>query len=172
MAASKIEAKHLLPLVLDFAEQFLSENDFEVLKGQLKDEESASNYKQNILVKKGGLKQILSCYFTHNKAVYKTFLQEMGDSNQSDDEVEQPPAKRQRTQSNVSARSVKSTQSNGSAKGKASKKAASKEKNQAKETGVTTRRKSSGEWQPTKIESNAKAQNFNFKFQRIDETKF
>ena len=69
----KINAQHLLPLVLDFAGDYLSEGDFKVLLKQLtKDSQDTSeNYKKDMLVKKGGLKKILECYFTHNKSVYK-----------------------------------------------------------------------------------------------------
>ena len=65
-------------------------------------------YKKDLLVKKGGLKKILECYFTYNKDVYKKFQKQVGDD-ESDEETKAPPKKRQRTNSNVSAKSVTST---------------------------------------------------------------
>ena len=50
----KVKADALLPLVLDFAENFLSESDFAVLKESL-DKDVANSYRDNCLVKEGGL---------------------------------------------------------------------------------------------------------------------
>ena len=55
----EISAEQLLPLVLDFAEQYLTEDDFETLKSSFK---SDVDYKKDILVKNGGLKAILKVY--------------------------------------------------------------------------------------------------------------
>ena len=46
----KVKAKHMLPLILDFAEEFLSESDFEFLKQSL-DKKNSSKFKKNVLVK-------------------------------------------------------------------------------------------------------------------------
>ena len=103
---------------------------------------------------------MLACYLKHNKSVYKKFKKECME--EGDSESEKAPKKRQRANSNVSAAS--------STKGKKTAKASKKSSSKASE-GVMTRRKSSSEWQPNPdhaIKANAKE----FKFQRIDESKF
>jgi hypothetical protein len=74
-----------------------------------KDDEKLTDYKNNLLVKKGGLKKILECYFSHNKDVYKKFQKETkveAEDSDSDESVKAPAKKRQRTNSNVSGKSV------------------------------------------------------------------
>ena len=117
----KVKAKHMLPLILDFAEEFLSESDFEFLKSSL-DKKNASKFKKNILVKQGGLKSILECYFKHNKDVYKKFCKKVEDDSDSEEEADEKVLKkRKRADSNMSLRSDKSKT-------------------------ITKSRKSSGEW--------------------------
>ena len=64
----KVKADALLPLVLDFAESFLSEGDFEVLREAL-DKDVSNSYKDNCLVKEGGLKAILSVRIERNSTL-------------------------------------------------------------------------------------------------------
>ena len=80
-------------------------------------------------------------------------------------EASEPAKKRQRANSNVSAKSDASS-SKGKKTAKASMKAA------AKNEGNMTRRKSSGEWKPNPEMNIPKVEVKEFKFQRIDESKF
>ena len=78
----KIKAEVFLPLVLDFAEEHLQKDDFKKLKKSLVDEEKdnlGSNYKEDLLVKNGGMKAMLACYLKNNKKVYKEFKSKYGD---------------------------------------------------------------------------------------------
>ena len=63
----KVKAEHLLPLVLDFAKEFLSKDDFKVLKGSLEHEGLKTEFKDDVLVKAGGLTAILTCFLKNNK---------------------------------------------------------------------------------------------------------
>ena len=75
----KIAAKTLLPLVLDFAQEFLTEEDYKVLSKTLADKELRSTYKESVLVKKGGIHKMLESYLKHNPDVRKKFLKEIGE---------------------------------------------------------------------------------------------
>lgn len=80
----KVKAEYLLPLVLDFAKEFLSKDDFKVLKGSLEHEGLKTDFKDDVLVKAGGLTAILTCFLKHNKEVYSGFKKE---HDLQDDEV-------------------------------------------------------------------------------------
>ena len=133
----KVKAEHLLPLVLDFAKQYLSEKDFKKLTKSL-DREGECEFEKSVLVKQGGLSEILACYFKHNKKAFKQFKSEADVD--SDSESEQTkPVKRNRANSNVSGKSINSVASQSKRIKKGSK---------AEQHSMMTRRKSSGEWQP------------------------
>ena len=77
----KINAEIFLPLVLDFAEEHLQKDDFKKLKKSLTDEEKdtlGSNYKDDLLVKSGGMKAMLGSFLKQNKSVYKQFKKKYG----------------------------------------------------------------------------------------------
>ena len=88
----EIKAAQLLPIVLDFAEKFLSEDDFEQFKSKFKTE---IDYENDVLVKSGGLQAMLACYLKHNKKVYKEFKSSVGGGSSK-------TKKRSRANSNVS----------------------------------------------------------------------
>ena len=137
----KIEAKHILPLIVDFAKESLVKEDYKVFKSTFKCE----GVKEDPLVKAGGLKALLATFLQENKSVMKSFAKAHGleiegekkagkkrqrdsssdSSSSSEEKVKKPAAKRARANSNVSTRSMTSAKA---------KKASS--------------RKSSGEWQP------------------------
>ena len=129
----EIKASQLLPLVLDFAEKFLAEEDFEVFKCQFKSE---VDYKSDVLVKSGGLQTMLGCYLKHNKSVFKKFKSSLGGDSK----------KRPRASSNVSNGSSTKQKSEKKRDKKSSKKKDATESR--KSSGVMTRRKSSVDWQP------------------------
>ena len=57
-------------MILDFAEKFLQEEDFEHFKNSFKTE-AIENYKKDVIVKSGGLQAMLACYLKHNKNILK-----------------------------------------------------------------------------------------------------
>ena len=78
----KIKAEVFLPLVIDFAQEHLQKEDFKKLKKSLVDEEKETlgiDYKNDLLVKSGGLKAMLACYLKNNKKVYKHFKTKYAD---------------------------------------------------------------------------------------------
>jgi len=58
-------------VIVDFAQTYLSKDDFKVLKKCLKVDETDEDYKDNVLVKAGGLKALTACFLKNNKKVMK-----------------------------------------------------------------------------------------------------
>ena len=104
---------------------------------------------------------MLGCYLKHNKSVYKKFKSSLGGDSK----------KRARSNSNVSNSSAASKKKTDK---KRNKKLSSKKGGDNDTDGMRTRRKSSVEWQPkSEAEILAEAgEAKEFKFQRIDESKF
>ena len=46
----KLEVKHLLPSILHYAKQYMTETDFKVLSSSLKDKDLAQDYESDVLV--------------------------------------------------------------------------------------------------------------------------
>lgn len=68
---TKIEAKTLLPAIIHFAETYLTEDDFKVLKKCLKADDIAEGIKDDPIVKAGGLQKILESFLKSNKEITK-----------------------------------------------------------------------------------------------------
>lgn len=185
----KIEAKTLLPAVVHFAETYLTEDDFKVLKKCLKADKVADNISKDPIVKAGGLEKLLQTYLKSNKDLAKKIgvvqddkkkrkKSESSSDESSDSEDEKPVKKRQRTMSNVSARSTRSAaaKSAKSEKSQASKKNGSKAKDKKEKTveksksPVADKRKKSEEWTPKDFKNYQPAGPM--KFARIDPDKF
>ena len=80
---------------MDFAENFLAEEDFDHFKNSF-NLEAIKDYKKDILVKNGGLQAMLACFLKNNKSILKKF--KGGDDKEKS-------KKRPRANSNVSAAS-------------------------------------------------------------------
>ena len=61
----------MLPLILSFVEEYYSAEEREELEKYFKLPEK--NLKKDVLVKAGGLKKMIECFFKHNKDQYKKF---------------------------------------------------------------------------------------------------
>lgn len=103
----KIEAKTLLPAVLHFAETYLTENDYKVLKKCLNPDHQkvAEDLNEDPIVKAGGLTKMLECFLKSNKDIQKKFKESKGknkkrknssseEEDESNDEAEKPAKKR------------------------------------------------------------------------------
>lgn len=97
-------------MIVDFAQTYLSKDDFKVLKKCLKVDETAEDFKDNVLVKAGGLKALTACFLKHNKKVMaklgKKRSKNESSSSSDDDSEDEKPKKRKRAMSNVSTRST------------------------------------------------------------------
>ena len=91
----KITAEHLLPLLLDYVNEYFGAEDCAQFQEYFKI--AQSDFKKDVLVAQGGLKHIVEQYFKHNKPAYKKFSKAVKST--SAKKEEKPTKKRTRAQS-------------------------------------------------------------------------